>query len=250
MNDPLAGPRRKLARARLHFEDVRTILDDLRQNNMSYGAIDYNRNEGRYEFSLQDDWVLPPELPLIVGDAVHNARSSLDHLAWALASAPSRDTGFPIRDPARPVTFIEFTKRPQVQSMKASAIAKLERLQPYNRTDGINPLWWVNELDVADKHHLVLRTHHGTAGFGWPGDWLDNYDVQPARGDEVKRGTVFAYAIGPFDQKMQSVQMKPTIDVVIMHEPVRDYPLDWVLTTILDDIEQNVLPIFTKADFH
>jgi len=246
MTDGLQGPRSKLARARHHFEALKTLLDDLRQNNMSYARQEYDHKAGRYEFSLQDDWALAPELPLIVGDVLHNARSSLDHLAWSLARTPTRDTGFPIIDPARPLTKAQFATRKKVQSMKASAIAKLERLQPYNRSDGLKPLWWVNELDIADKHHLVLQTRHGSPGFTWYG--LDAYDVQPAPSVEVGRGAIFAYATGPFDPKLL-VQMKPNIEVVIQHQPVMLYPLDWTLQVILDDLDTNVLAAFVKSDF-
>jgi hypothetical protein len=79
------------------------ILDQLDEDNASLAKQDYNQAEGRYEFSLQDVWTLHPDLPLIVGDVLHNARSALDHLAWARAREPGTHTGFPILDPARPI---------------------------------------------------------------------------------------------------------------------------------------------------
>ena len=45
---------------------------------------------------------VPTDIPLILGDAIHNLRAALDHAAWQLVEAgggiPSKDTYFPIGD--------------------------------------------------------------------------------------------------------------------------------------------------------
>ena len=246
MTDRLEGPRRKLARARRHFEDVRAILAQLEGDNPSYAKQNYNHTEGHYEFSLQDDWALDPDLPLIVGDVLHNARSALDHLAWALARDPGRGTGFPILDPAHPIARNVFYIRKQLATMKRVVKVKLERNQPYKRKRALKSLWWLNQLDIADKHHLVLRTAHNAPGFALM--MPDGYDIKPVATLAAGRGTIFAIAIGPFDPKLQW-QVKPHIDVVFTHEPVMYYPLDLVLTTILDDIEFKMFAAFSDSDF-
>ncbi len=176
VTDRLEGPRRKLARARRHFEDVRAILDQLDEDNASLAKQDYNEAEGRYEFSLQDDWTLHPDLPLIVGDVLHNARSALDHLAWALAREPGTHTGFPILDPARPSPRNDFYGRKQLATIKRAVKMKLERIQSYKSKHLMRSLWWLNQLDIADKHHLVLPTAHNAPGFGTM--MPDGYDIK------------------------------------------------------------------------
>jgi hypothetical protein len=244
MTDRLDSARRKLRRASDHFETLEVILSQLPQDNPHLASKEYNHDAGRYEFAFQDDWTLDPDLPLIVGDILHNARACLDHVAWALAKNPNRDTGFPILllEPAT-----KFRKSSKLRSMKPSAKAKIESVQPYKRTQHADPLWRLSELDITDKHHLLLSTTHHRPGAGWYGTALDHYvlDSPPV---DVKRGAVFMHAAGPFDPEMQ-VDIKPTVDVVILDAPVTGYLLDWTLRSILEDIENNVLPAFRPSDF-
>jgi hypothetical protein len=97
----------------------------------------------------------PPELlGAVLGDAFHSARSALDHLAWDLVLAnggqPSRNTNFPIFD------------GPKAQGKVAAAlkgashgvVGKVFALQPWRGGDDL--LWLLHELDLIDKHRLLL----------------------------------------------------------------------------------------------
>jgi hypothetical protein len=98
---------------------------------------------------------------LIIGDAVHNLRSALDHLAWQLveshaaitpgAPGPDENTAFPIYQTAPKKKFAALAK---VQGMGPGAVSLLESLQPYNCGD--NTLWELSKLDNIDKHRLLL----------------------------------------------------------------------------------------------
>ena len=102
MPDALIGARLKVERARKH-------LDLLRQETRAftegkpYGVraeFDAERSEYAIRIRLRDpDTRVPIGLSLIAGDAVHNLRSALDHLAWQLAiigTGPGRFTQFPL----------------------------------------------------------------------------------------------------------------------------------------------------------
>lgn len=103
---------------------------------------------------------LPDEIPLIVGDAVHNLRSALDHLCWAMVGhkAPNpKQVGFP---------FVEHSDR------LTSAIATRQmHLAPKYVTDGIHALkpypsgdkylHAVKAMDERDKHHVILLMGQG-----------------------------------------------------------------------------------------
>jgi hypothetical protein len=98
----------------------------------------------------------PPRLSIVLGDAVHNLRSALDHLACALvtaeagASAVHRATAFPISDTAEKceasLTNVQAAGKDALDLMRASKAYK----------GGNDALWALRELDDRDKHHLLI----------------------------------------------------------------------------------------------
>lgn len=106
----------------------------------------------------------PLEIVGHVGDALHNLRSALDHLAWQLVLAngktPGTGTGFPIYDPAMKEPESFFARK--VQGMGPEAIKAIEDLKPYK--GGNDMLWLLHELDRLDKHREIIGI--GTAHVG------------------------------------------------------------------------------------
>jgi len=112
--------------------------------------------------------VAPPiELAVVFGDALHNLRSSLDHLARLLVLADGkspidrghRATAFPIllTAPKDPIDI--------APGLKGEARVLLEEVQPY-RSDAPaeHPLWRLHELNNVDKHRLLNITALSGAG--------------------------------------------------------------------------------------
>lgn len=97
----------------------------------------------------------PDDLSLALGDAVHNARSALDHIAWHLVRAnghtPDRKTYFPIgKDP-------QHYRR--VRSSLRGASAQVfdlvdNTIKPYRGGDDRFAL--LHDLDIEDKHHMIV----------------------------------------------------------------------------------------------
>ncbi len=108
---------------------------------------------------------IPLAVPIVIGDILHNLRSSLDHLAWQLVlvngGTPDRQTYFPITDPAK-------TIKPQAvaalgKGMSAGAQDLIRNIQP--AASGDHTLWQLHQLDNIDKHRLVISSMLGTAGW-------------------------------------------------------------------------------------
>jgi hypothetical protein len=103
---------------------------------------------------------------MLTGDAVHNLRSALDHLAWSLAGASAdRHTEFPI--------FIDEAKfrdkgRTKMRGMPSQAKKIIKSLQPYKRPHGLpeekEPLWLLQSLDIEDKHRTLNLVASGVMG--------------------------------------------------------------------------------------
>lgn len=106
----------------------------------------------------------PLRLGLLIGDAVQNLRASLDQLVCRLAELNgSRQIGrnqFPIFSERPSGRRIETWDR-MLAGVHPAPAAIIERLQPYNRPDGIevsrHSLWIVNRLSNEDKHRVVPR---------------------------------------------------------------------------------------------
>jgi hypothetical protein len=240
----LTGVRLKLQRAQQHFDAFRKLTSDLRDGNTNYASQRYNHEVGQYEWVVEDDWIIPKACPAILGDCLHNARSALDHLAWQLAANPGRHTYFPIWGSAE-----EFSQRApaQMRTMKPSAMEKLEGLQPYSQPETLYALGYLHELDIMDKHRLLLvttmRTTGGTATGGLPDDVRIRFISEP-----FGRGAVFMTAEMPFDPAVH-VNYLPAADIYFAEPPVKNRMAEFILYKVLQDIETVVLPTFDAADF-
>lgn len=171
----------------------------------------------------------PTELGLILGDAIHNIRTALDHTVWALvesnpnrpADAPGSFTMFPICDTARGYK-VQLSKR-RVDGVIPNAAAIIDKAQPYHRRDAgrdyrRHPLWVLNALENIDKHRRLTLT--ANIGVGRPGDvhyMLSDGRLRavvlPPRGTFRDGAVVASFPGGPPDVKV-SVQGQITIAVV------------------------------------
>jgi hypothetical protein len=98
----------------------------------------------------------PSRVPAVLGDAIHNLRSALDHLAYQLVwvgsgKKPSSHVYFPIGDDR--VKYLEQRRR-QVKGAAPAAIATLDNLMPYR--GGNDALWRLHKLNNVDKHRVLL----------------------------------------------------------------------------------------------
>lgn len=164
--DPLDTVNRKLARAREH----RDALDAEIRAYVESGpyAVTKHVNDERTRWSVSVALLREPDVGrwgVIFGDSIHNIRSALDHLFFALArhydagrSTPSarKKWKFPIQ--ADRAAFEGFRSK-LGQIFPAEVWAAIEREQPYHggNEDEIrwNYLALLQRLDNADKHHEV-----------------------------------------------------------------------------------------------
>ncbi len=128
---------------------------------LSFGVGHHRR------FRVLDVESVPDDFGLLFGDCVHNLRSSLDHLAMALAMANAARQGVAMTDREiagsefpiffdRPMTLGEETKK--IGRMDATARQIIaDTLQPHLRGAQYrdDPLWRIHEFDRIDKHRRL-----------------------------------------------------------------------------------------------
>lgn len=164
MGASLVGIRAKLDRAKKHLDEFDAVFltgDSPVATNVKLESVE-EKPEGRLCVLAITSGDVPPELGIPAGDAVHNLRSSLDHLLCQLAilagnAAACDKTQFPIFAEDTP----DNRKRIKrwIKHVSPAAQAVIESLQPYERrkTDPFGDLlWMLSELDNIDKHRLLL----------------------------------------------------------------------------------------------
>ena len=201
----------------------------------------------------------PPlgEIGVIIGDALHNLRSGLDHLAWKLGGDPPPNPGqseFPIfldRDAFRGSQRGRsgYTK---IEGLDDHAQAIIEDIQPFNGGQERHPLWLLHELSRQDKHRLPLLT----------GAVVEGAVHAKASGDNaVEIGLVDlggALNVGPFEDRQVIGRWSPGhfspepkshedlglfFDVAFSPEgPAPGMPVMDTLLTIREFIDGEVLP--------
>ena len=126
----------------------------------------------------------PDPLSLLIGDTLHNMRSALDTLAFALALAHTNPlpqvliekSEFPIfgdedkkGTPGMGANMFRDNGRVKIAGWHPDAQTAVELLQPYKAGNAFrrHPLWVLHELDRVNKHRLLHSTVATFAGTLW-----------------------------------------------------------------------------------
>jgi hypothetical protein len=80
---PSFSHRRKLARAKLHMQDVEAMFNGWLSD--GYRVIEETNCKGYVVLYAEQSKPLPDQIPLAIGDALHCQRSSLDQIIFALS---------------------------------------------------------------------------------------------------------------------------------------------------------------------
>jgi hypothetical protein len=157
--EPLEGARLKLERARRHLKEVKDELDDFIARGgvtMEFAPDDVPDPARPFRMHVEPP---PKSISVTAGDCVHNIRSSLDHLIYALAldnragKKPRERTQFPIA--TKVINYYE-TGRRQVRPLDPRHRRVIRLLQPYHHP---NPrMHWLTilgHLSNRDKHRLL-----------------------------------------------------------------------------------------------
>jgi hypothetical protein len=152
----LGGVRIKIDRAKKHFDKLHMAIrafDARRPYRVETKRDPYNPSYEHYYFRCNEN--IPEDWSAIVGDCVHNLRSSLDLLAVALVIAnggvPTDYTSFPVGSDQ---THFRTSAINRINGASAKAIKLVKRLKPYR--GGNDTIWRLHRIDIADKHQLLI----------------------------------------------------------------------------------------------
>jgi hypothetical protein len=159
----------KLAWASKHLDAFESATRDFADSQPYRVVRNFNAQTREHEASVIDVKPTPPDWSLMVGDIVHELRSALDNLTYALAVKESGSAKadastriqFPIADtlegwavtPKKPAC-----QKDRIVLLSKTAQAVVERLQPCNRPDKSvpHPLSTLRDLSNRDKHKRLV----------------------------------------------------------------------------------------------
>lgn len=161
MAHPLDGARAKIQRAEEHIKNLdREIFSFTSQKPPPYKVIRQHQNDGRkYAFIVSGEPIVPLRFGVMAGEVVHQLRSSLDHMVYALVirngGTPTNQTQFPICSTLE--KFKEACARGRIRGVSGSAERIITAEQPYNSpTPDDTLLAALDECDILDKHRLLV----------------------------------------------------------------------------------------------
>ncbi len=155
MIPPLRGVRVKIDRAKKHFADLQAAVTAFESRKPYSFTMEIDSQTGYEIYRYRQSEPIPVEWGAIIGDCIHNLRSSLDLLANELVISnggkPTRYTNFPVgSDLANFESIVESA----LLGANADAIKLVRELKPYDGGD--TALYSLHQLDIRDKHRLIV----------------------------------------------------------------------------------------------
>lgn len=227
---PLDGPTEKLGRAKVHLDILRREAEEFSRRGYDNTKGYLDSKDGSYVFDIEWATRIDYGLSLLVGDATHNMRCALDHLAYLFH--PTDWTEFPV--------YIDPTHKDLARKLKwfpdNGARAYIEELQPYKRTYRARIIEVLHDLDRFDKHRFLLLT---------PGRLvIPNTHIKPTlrRLDDGHVELRFASPTQADIQRYEAFQPEPAFGVGLSAKPAGEViPMQflWEMHQVLD---QDIVP--------
>jgi hypothetical protein len=151
--EPLLAAFAKIERAKTQISDIEARIQLWAQSNPYSVVNKINPHDPREEVWSFIPKTIGFDLPIIVGEALHNIRSPLDQMLSAVAEQRGSSNGeaFPF---GKSADIFERALSRQKKLLPADAIDMIRALKPYK--EGNVLLWAINELNRGDKHRPKL----------------------------------------------------------------------------------------------
>lgn len=157
----LEGPRFKLARANARLVELGEQIDAFKARHPQDVTMYIDAEHRRQVICVRIYETIPPMWGVITGEFVHNLRSALDHLVYALplvegGKRPAKPD-LPVFETEDPKRSSEDRIRDRVGDVVPEAIRIIKAAQPFNRPDDpkSHPLAILHDLWNWDKHNAI-----------------------------------------------------------------------------------------------
>jgi hypothetical protein len=156
--EPMTSARMKLGRAGHHINELEQVCRTFIESHPYEAIRIQNLAAGKWEVRLHVNHELPvPILGLVIGDIVHNLRTALDHLICLLVEANqapvTTNTMFPFAPTEK---HWKSARNSRAKGAHEDVLDALDELKPY--AGGNDVLYRLHQLDIADKHKLLIAS--------------------------------------------------------------------------------------------
>lgn len=150
----------KIKRAYRHIQEVEATFKSFLQTDFCRLVIEDDLKTGSQLIKAKSDHAPPPEISLMIGDAIHNLRSALDHAAVQIIHAipgigkeGRKQAAFPMaadrNNPgSHPAYGLIKKSFPDLANLLTDEIGIHDTGEPC--------LWTISGLDNIDKHNLLI----------------------------------------------------------------------------------------------
>ena len=153
--DSAADVRAKLGRARAHLAELEKDTQAYLASDPFEVYADAEPDRGPITYRVHVRAEPPEHLGLLLGDALHNARTALDHVVCRLVEdgggTVTQDTMFPTNRKSS-----DWPKTVKKKLAGASAAARAAVMATNAYPGGDNQLWALHQLDISDKHKVLI----------------------------------------------------------------------------------------------
>jgi hypothetical protein len=148
-----ANSRLKVRRARKHIDELRQSLDDF-SSRVDLVAEHVGRSEHHDHYVLRFTQAPPDEIPVILGDAVHNLRASLDMMICDFARSRGISTDklkYPMAESAEA---LEKILAKDIKKLGTKTLDLIRKTRPFKGVG--SAIRDLHDLDIEDKHETII----------------------------------------------------------------------------------------------
>lgn len=143
----------KVSRAKRHIRELEDSLDSFLNKRPFRTFIGPHKRPGKRLISVKQIHSIPVGFSAIIGDAVHNLRSALDLLIYALVGTKNERAQFPFSEKGE-AAFEKLLQKNSIGQAGSRVENIVRGLKPYK--GGNETLYGLHRLDIVDKHRLLL----------------------------------------------------------------------------------------------
>lgn len=154
---PFKGSELKIARARTHLDELKSKLA-LFGEGLEVQIVRIGETEHHDHYTMAFNKSPPDDIPIIIGDAVHNLRAALDLMMGDVArvlNVSRKEVKFPFAESRE--AFENLIRKQPYSRLGSEIVETLVAMGPFR--DGNGALRGLHDLDITDKHKAVLPTY-------------------------------------------------------------------------------------------
>lgn len=158
-NERIALVEVKIERAKKHISNLESEIKTFFDSKPYEIGTKRDPEVGKLIYYVIRANAVPNCIAAIAGDAIHNLRSVLDHIAQHLfLLGPNRTSGPGGHDNfiiGKSATEFKSMLQGKIKDLRPNAVEVLRSIEPYQGGKG-HELWVLHRLDIIDKHRLLV----------------------------------------------------------------------------------------------